>query len=191
MTTDYGYTVNILSETLSTASAAWLMFFEDDKQIIYAQAQPNGKPEELYGYPSAPYIESAFDPEAQYYTEDGLVGIVTTPFIDENTALQGYVQDFAPGDVKKYTIVVWLEGDDPDCNNSILGGHVGFNIQFERLGDEETSYFKGLFRQEYDRSYNALETYDSGHVTDNSYQAHSPTVTDEDEEDAGTEKAAK
>ena len=172
--TNYGYTVNILSETLSTASAAWVMFFEDDRQIIYAQAQPNGHPEELYGYPSAPYIEYAFYPEDQYYTEDGFVGIVTTPFVDEDTVLQGYVEDFEPGAVKKYTIIVWLEGDDPDCNNSILGGHVGFNIQFERLGDDETGYFKGLFREEYDKTFNAENVGDSGHMTEDDYQAHTP-----------------
>lgn len=152
-TTDYGYTVNILSETLNTAAASWIMFFEDEKQIIYAREQFNGEPENLHGYPTPPFIETAYYPEEQYFERDGLWGIRTTPFIDEYTALQGYVSDFEPGDVKKYTVVVWLEGDDPDCNNSILGGHVGFNITFERLGEDNTDFFKGLFREEYDKSF--------------------------------------
>ena len=170
-TTNYGYTVNILSETLNTASAAWVMFFEDDKQIIYAQAQPNGKPEELYGYPDSPFIESAYYPDEQYYTENGMAGIITTPFIDAETVLQGYVEDFEPGATKKYTVVVWTEGDDPDCNNSILGGHVGFNVIFERLGNDEEGYFKGLFREEYDKSFNAEKVDDTEH-THEEHTAH-------------------
>jgi len=153
MTVDYGYTVNILSETIHAGDSAWVMFFEDDKQIIYAREQENGEPENLWGYPNPPFSSSAYYPDEQYYKADYAYGIITTPFIDEYTALQGYVENFAPGDVKKYTMIVWIEGDDPDCNNSQLGGHVGFNIQFDRLGEEKSSYFKGLFREEYEKSY--------------------------------------
>lgn len=153
-TANFGYTVNILSDSLGTGKATWIMFFENGKQIVYAWPQDDtGKAENLFGYPDAPFAESAYDAEAQYYEEDGKWGIVTTPYIDEETALQGYVEDFGPGEMRKYTVVVWLEGDDPDCNNSILGGHIGYNVQFERLDNEATGYFKGLFRQEYEKSY--------------------------------------
>ncbi len=149
MTVDYGYTVNITSETMNALDASWMMFFEDDKQIVYAKMSGDGNPEELYGYKIGPFIEQAYDPEAQYYTEDGLAGIITTPYIDDHTALQGYVQELEPGEVKKYTIVIWVEGDDPDCTNAIMGGHVGFSIQFDRLGEDITGFFKGLYREEY------------------------------------------
>ncbi len=152
-TTDYAYTVNILSETMNTAAATWVMFFEDERQIIYAKAQENGKEENLFGYDRAPFEKNSYDPSSQYYTRNGRVGISTVPFIDDYTALQGYVQKFEPGEVKKYTVVVWLEGDDPDCNNSILGGHVGFNVQFDRIGEDNEQFFKGLFRKEFDKSY--------------------------------------
>ena len=171
--TSYGYTVNILSETLNTASAAWVMFFEDGHQIMYAEKTPDGDPENLWGYPEPPFYDSAYDPGAQYYQDEGRWGIVTTPFIDEYTALQGFVTDMEPGAVKKYTVVVWLEGDDPDCTNSIMGGHVSFNVQFDRLGDEETSYFKGLFRQEYDKTYWGSEAPDQHH-TQEYQEAHIP-----------------
>jgi len=166
LTVDYGYTVNILSETLNTGSAAWVMFFEDDKQIIYARATEDGTPENLFGYPDPPFYDLAYNAKTQYYEdwndpEDERLGkawgIITTPFIDQYTALQGYVSEFGPGEVKKYTMVVWVEGDDPDCNNDLLGGHVGFNVSFDRLGEEKTSYFKGLFREEYDKAYWAEE----------------------------------
>lgn len=152
MVTDYGYTMNITSETMGVLDATWVMFFEDEHQIVYANVSADGNPEELYGYREGPFIEQAYDPEAQYYTESGRAGIVTTPFIDRNTVLQGYVQNLEPGEVKKYTVIVWVEGDDPECTNAILGGHVGFNIQFERLGEDITGFFKGLYREEYKRS---------------------------------------
>ena len=33
-------------------------------------------------------------------------------------------QNFSPGDIDKFTIVVWIEGDDPDCTNALLGGEL-------------------------------------------------------------------
>ena len=149
MTTNYAYTMNITSKTMGAEKASWVMLFEDGKQTIYADMSANGDPEELYGYYNMPFGDQAYDQETQYYVEDGKIGIVTTPFIDENTVLQGLVKDFEPGEVKKYTAVIWLEGDDPDCTNEILGGHVGFNIQFDRLGEDIEGFFKGLYRQEY------------------------------------------
>jgi hypothetical protein len=35
---------------------------------------------------------------------------------------KGRINGFAPGDVTKYTIVIWLEGTDPDCIDWIIGG---------------------------------------------------------------------
>ena len=183
--TDYAYTVNILSETMNTAAATWVMFFEGDQvldkdgnptfdkngkmifdshHIIYAKPQEDGNEENLYGYPDAPFAETSFDPASQYYTHNNLAGISTVPFIDEYTALQGYVGEFEPGEIKQYTVVIWLEGDDPDCNNSILGGHVGFNVQFDRLGDLDLRFFKGLFRKEFNKSYyvQAIPDIDAG-----------------------------
>jgi len=31
-------------------------------------------------------------------------------------------ENFAPGDRDRYTIVVWIEGDDPDCVDALIGG---------------------------------------------------------------------
>ena len=44
-------------------------------------------------------------------------------------------EDFESGDVDKYTIVIWLEGNDPECVDAIKGGHVrmvmNFNVIYE------------------------------------------------------------
>lgn len=34
-----------------------------------------------------------------------------------------------PGDVDRITIVIWLEGDDPDCLDNIIGGEIKANMQ--------------------------------------------------------------
>jgi len=35
----------------------------------------------------------------------------------------------------KYTVVMWLEGDDPECTNELMGGHITLNFQIK--GDKE------------------------------------------------------
>ena len=37
--------------------------------------------------------------------------------------------DFKPGDIDKYTIVVWIEGDDPDCLNALIGGEIKMHME--------------------------------------------------------------
>ena len=34
-----------------------------------------------------------------------------------------------PGDIDKFTIVIWLEGDDPDCIDNILGGEIKMHME--------------------------------------------------------------
>jgi hypothetical protein len=39
-------------------------------------------------------------------------------------------------EVHKYTVVIWLEGDDPQCKNELMDGFIGLNFQI-RGEDEE------------------------------------------------------
>lgn len=147
----YAYTLNLDSATLSTDEAVWLMVFEDDKQVVYAKASADGDPEELYGYRTAPFYEEAYDPDGQYYIEDGDYGLITTPFVSEDIVMQGYIPSVEPGEAKKYTIVIWLEGNDPECTNDIFGGYAKFSMDFSSVEDEDTtSIFSGVFRTEYE-----------------------------------------
>ena len=36
---------------------------------------------------------------------------------------------FKPGDIDRYTLVVWLEGDDPECVDAILGGEIKMHME--------------------------------------------------------------
>ena len=39
-------------------------------------------------------------------------------------------QEIQPDEIDKYTVVIWLEGDDPNCKDDILGGHVEMTMRF-------------------------------------------------------------
>ena len=39
-------------------------------------------------------------------------------------------------EVHKYTVVIWLEGDDPDCTNELIGGHLGLEMYMSMLDEE-------------------------------------------------------
>ena len=42
-----------------------------------------------------------------------------------------------PGEYTKFTIVVWLEGDDPECVDTILGGVFKIDMNMSVLGEAE------------------------------------------------------
>lgn len=48
-------------------------------------------------------------------------------------------RDFKPGDIDRYTVVVWIEGDDPDCMDNLIGGEIKMHIDFreEHIEQEE------------------------------------------------------
>ncbi|MDD3048661.1 MAG: hypothetical protein PHQ89_01555 [Bacilli bacterium] len=58
----------------------------------------------------------------------------TVAFESDTQFATDHVESFKPGDKNKYTIVLWLEGSDPECNDNILGGeikiHMNFNSEF-------------------------------------------------------------
>ncbi|NLW14829.1 MAG: hypothetical protein GX038_01005, partial [Erysipelothrix sp.] len=55
----------------------------------------------------------------------------TTPFTSENLVMREHVPNFVPGERHKYTIVLWLEGSDPDCTDNILGGEFKVHLDFK------------------------------------------------------------
>lgn len=53
----------------------------------------------------------------------------TVAFSDDKVVMLDEEKDFKPGDVHKYTVVIWLEGNDPDCNDDIIGGEVKMHMR--------------------------------------------------------------
>ena len=58
----------------------------------------------------------------------------TVPFESDELVVREHVANFKPGDKDKYTIVIWVEGSDPECTDNILGGefkvHMDFNSEY-------------------------------------------------------------
>jgi len=48
----------------------------------------------------------------------------TTPFENEDTVMLEVTENFKVGDIDKYTVVIWVEGDDPECKNNLIGGEI-------------------------------------------------------------------
>ncbi|MGN0585589.1 MAG: hypothetical protein ACI4JD_09065 [Ruminococcus sp.] len=44
-------------------------------------------------------------------------------------------ENFEPGAQDKYTVVIWLEGNDPDCTDEIVGGQMKMGINFKIIED--------------------------------------------------------
>ena len=51
-------------------------------------------------------------------------------------------EDFLVGYVDKYTVVIWLEGDDPECVDKIVGGSVEFTMHIDAKDHNDTSLLK-------------------------------------------------
>lgn len=54
----------------------------------------------------------------------------TVPFLEDKIVMEEHVENFKPGDINKYTVVVWIEGTDPDCTDNILGGEFKAYMNF-------------------------------------------------------------
>ena len=63
---------------------------------------------------------------------DGQPEVNTVPFKEiknaEGTIILEKVTDFKPDDLDRITVVIWLEGDDPDCTDALLGGELKMHM---------------------------------------------------------------
>ena len=97
---NYWYSMPIDDVILNVDEAIRVMVYLNGEKTVYAK---------LNGYTEEP--------------EEG-----TKAFYSDDTVMLESRQDFAPGDIDKFTIVVWIEGDDPDCTNALLGGELKMHM---------------------------------------------------------------
>ncbi|MBQ4560893.1 MAG: hypothetical protein IJA55_01010 [Clostridia bacterium] len=55
----------------------------------------------------------------------------TSVFTGEPVLMEVYDNVIQPGDTDRYTVVMWLEGEDPECVNSIFSNMLKFEMNFE------------------------------------------------------------
>ncbi len=60
----------------------------------------------------------------------------TVPFLTDEVIMSNDVDSFEPNAVDKYTIVLWIEGEDPDCTDNILGGEFKVRMNFKPIEAE-------------------------------------------------------
>lgn len=154
-TVDFIYELTINSESQNVSSAAWVMLFVDGEQTFYAQANDEGESEALpalsdnrRGYREAPMIEQSANPNAQYQVvaSSGATTyyrILPEPFESQRVITSGICRESAPNEIHKYTVVMWLEGDDPDCVDELIGGHLGIEMSFRFLEDDAEAASEG------------------------------------------------
>lgn len=52
-------------------------------------------------------------------------------FLSSDVVMRTQQEGFSPNDRDKYTVVIWLEGNDPDCVDAIIGGTIKFQMEFK------------------------------------------------------------
>ena len=92
----YEYEVNMSNVTQSVDEAIRLRLYVDGTPTTYAKTKSDG---------SGP--------------EPG-----TVEFYSAYTMAKGRVDAFVPGEITKYTVVLWIEGNDPDCIDWLIGGQL-------------------------------------------------------------------
>ena len=55
------------------------------------------------------------------------------PFATEQVITSQVVTDMEQDEVDAFTVVIWLEGDDPDCTDALIGSHIGLQMDFELM----------------------------------------------------------
>lgn len=93
---NYWYQVQIKDVIKNVDEAVRIMIYHNQERTVYAKL--NGDTNE---------------PEEN-----------TTPFYSEKIPVLKARTNFAPGEIDKFTVVIWLEGDDPDCVDAIIGGEI-------------------------------------------------------------------
>lgn len=91
---NYWYAIKIDDVVKNVDRAIRVMLYRNDEKVVYAKAN------ELTGN-----------------AETG-----TEKFESEDTIVEKQRTDFKSGDIDKFTIVIWIEGDDPDCVDALIGG---------------------------------------------------------------------
>ena len=96
----YDYQINITNITQSLDEAIRIRLYVDGEPTTYAKTRSDGGG-----------------------AEPG-----TTEFYSANVAAKGRIDGFTPDEVTKFTVVIWIEGNDPDCIDWLIGGQLKIDM---------------------------------------------------------------
>ena len=142
---DYAFTLSVNSESLNASEAIWVLLFEDGVPTVFAKANRQtgeaeclpAKDNDRVGYADLPLAQDGLQ-ESQYEVVRQTATrtyyrLIPRSFVKDKTVVTSSQEDVKQDEVHKYTVVLWLEGDDPDCTNDLIGGHIGMQMDFELL----------------------------------------------------------
>lgn len=97
---NYWYEIAIDDVIKNVDEAIRVMIFLNDEKTVYAKVNADTKK-----------------------NEEG-----TKIFYSKDIAVLEPRKNMNPGKIDKFTIVIWLEGDDPDCLNNLIGGEIKMHM---------------------------------------------------------------
>lgn len=160
-TVDFTWQLKLNAETQELSNAVWVMVFEDDEMCFYAKPREDETQEALpyfddesRGYKKCPLAEYAAYPDEQFelITETEISSyyrLIPMDFESDEVITSGIQTEVEPMEVHKYTVVIWLEGDDPDCTNEKIGGYAGIDMKFQLVGEE--AEYSNSFQRKWDK----------------------------------------
>jgi hypothetical protein len=109
---NYWYYIKMDDVIKNADEALRIMIYRNDEKTVYAKGGSiNGEPEK---------------------------GTVKFRDDEDGTIILEQRKDMKAGDLDKITVVVWIEGDDPECTNALIGGHVRLHMKITEEHDSET-----------------------------------------------------
>ncbi|MBE6149093.1 MAG: hypothetical protein E7170_00025 [Firmicutes bacterium] len=97
---DYWYTIYIDDVIKNVDEATRIMIYKNEEKEVYAKLNADNEPEKD-----------------------------TKAFFSNEIAVIEKREGLKPTEFDKFTIVIWLEGDDPDCVNKIIGGEIKLHME--------------------------------------------------------------
>ena len=98
---NYWYQILVDDVIKNVDKAVRVMVYRNDEKTLYAKAN-----------------------ETTGEAENG-----TTKFYSDREVMVEGRKDFRPGDIDKFTIVIFIEGDDPDCVDALIGGEMKMHME--------------------------------------------------------------
>ncbi len=74
------------------------------------------------------YVDGVPKTFAKTRSDGGGPEVNTTEFHNASVVTSARKEEFKPGEVTKFTVVVWIEGNDPDCLDTIINGQLKLDM---------------------------------------------------------------
>lgn len=108
---NYWYSMIVDNVIKNVDEAVRIEIFLNGKSQIYAKKNP---------------LTQAAEKDTQMFRDDS-----------DGTIILEQRKNFNPGDRDRFTIVVWIEGDDPECVNELIGGMMEMHMSITEEHMEE------------------------------------------------------